>query len=116
MFLAKHLNVSKKRISVDEKILSLASELDDSSQATNADVTQSDVFHSIMSSLKDEDPTIKSEFDDDDDEVDEITLDLDTTPDDMEDSILGSKFHYPQSKLFFHSEGKLIRAFLRCRY
>lgn len=85
------MNVSnKKRISVDEKILSAASDLDDTSQAT--DVTQSDVFHSFITSFKDEDPTIKSEFDDDDeDEVDEITLDLDTTPDDeMDGSILGS--------------------------
>ncbi|ODN02216.1 Protein prune 2 [Orchesella cincta] len=78
----KSPKVHKKRISVDDKILSVIStDLDDNSAAT--DCTQSDVFHSIINTLRDEDATMKS----DGDEVDDITLDIDT-PDDMEDSIL----------------------------
>lgn len=84
-FVAKSPKVHKKRISVDDKILSVISgDLDDSSAAT--DVTQSDVFHSIINTLRDDDATMKS----DGDEVDDITLDIDT-PDDMEDSILERK-------------------------
>ena len=60
-------------------------ETDDNSFATDA--TQSDVFHSIINSVRDEDRTIRS----DDGSDEEVTLDLDT-PDDMEDSILERKF------------------------
>ncbi len=85
MFTAKSPKVHKKRISVDDKILSvISSDLDDNSAAT--DVTQSDVFHSIINTLRDDDATMKS----DGDEGDDITLDIDT-PDDMEDSILERK-------------------------
>lgn len=86
MFTAKSPKVHKKRISVDDKILSVisSSDLDDNSAAT--DVTQSDVFHSIINTLRDDDATMKS----DEDEGDDITLDIDT-PDDMQDSILERK-------------------------
>ncbi|CAG7727729.1 unnamed protein product [Allacma fusca] len=70
----------KKKISVDDNILSTASELEDNSYATDA--TQSDVFHSIINSPHSEDKTIQSDGDDED-----VTLDIDT-PDDMEESIL----------------------------
>jgi len=73
----------KKRISVDDHILSTASEVDDNSCAT--DVTRSDVFHSIINSPLEDDKTIRSDLEDVDDE--DVTLDIDT-PDDMEESIL----------------------------
>lgn len=77
---------------MDEDLLRTGSltELDDSSQATDADVTQSEVFHSCLSKTItnqgiENERTIQSGSNED------VTLDLDT-PDDMEDSILGSKW------------------------
>lgn len=98
MFIAKSPKVHKKRISVDDKILSvISSDLDDNSAAT--DVTQSDVFHSIINTLRDDDATMKS----DGDEGDDITLDIDT-PDDMEDSILERKLDF-----FFNNMLTLVK-------
>jgi prune family protein 2 len=73
----------KKKIVIDDGLLSTASELD-SSQAT--DQTQADVFYSIINSLS-RNQDQKSGGHSDDTEED-VTLDIDT-PDDMEDSILG---------------------------
>jgi len=86
LFSAKGQKTQRKKISVDENILSvLSTDVEDASQAT--DCTRSDVFHSFRNS--DDDATMRTEksgsgsTDDD-----EVTLDIDT-PDDMEDSIMG---------------------------
>jgi len=66
-------------------------DLEDSSQATDADVTLSEVFHSCLSKThqSQDDLTIRSGSASIEEDV---TLDLDT-PDDMADSILGSTFN-----------------------
>lgn len=72
----------KRKISVDDNILSIVSnEIEDTTSAAT-DVT-SDVFHSIVNTLGDEDITIRS--DDVDDEDNTFNID---TPDDMQDSIM----------------------------
>jgi hypothetical protein len=85
IFLLVKNKSTRKKISVDEDILSVMStDLEDASQST--DCTRSDVFHSIRNSADDDDATMKTESNST--EEDEVTLDIDT-PDDMEDSIMG---------------------------